>query len=40
MILPDDNKKDVVEDIPKEIRRDLKFKFVKNVDELLKIALR
>jgi ATP-dependent Lon protease len=39
IILPDDNKKDVVEDIPPEIRRDLKFKFVKNIDEVLKIAL-
>lgn len=40
IIMPDDNKKDVVEDIPAEIRRDLKFKFVKNIDEVLKIALR
>lgn len=40
IILPEDNKKDVVEDIPAEIRRDLKFKFVKNIDEVLKIALR
>ena len=40
IILPDDNRKDVVEDIPAEIRRDLKFKFVKNIDEVLKLALR
>ncbi len=40
VILPADNKKDIAEDIPKEIRRDLKFKFVKNMDEVLKIALR
>jgi ATP-dependent Lon protease len=40
VILPADNKKDVAEDIPKEIRRDLKFKFVKDMDEVLKIALR
>ena len=40
IILPEDNKKDVVEDIPAEIRRDLKFKFVKNIDEVLKLALR
>ena len=40
IILPADNKKDVAEDIPREIRRDLKFKFVKSVDEVLKIALR
>ncbi|MEK7154290.1 MAG: endopeptidase La, partial [Patescibacteria group bacterium] len=29
VILPEDNKKDIAEDIPREIRRDLKFKFVK-----------
>ena len=40
IILPESNKKDIVEDIPPEIRRDLKFKFVKNIDEVLKIALR
>jgi len=40
IILSADNKKDVAEDIPKEIRRDLKFKFVKDMDEVLKIALR
>ncbi len=39
IILPYDNRKDVEEDIPKEIRRDLKFKFVKSIDEVLKIAL-
>jgi ATP-dependent Lon protease len=40
VILPAENKKDVAEDIPREIRRDLKFRFVKNMDEVLKIALR
>lgn len=40
VIMPEDNKKDVAEDIPAEIRRDLKFKFVKNIDQVLKIALR
>ncbi len=40
VILPADNKKDIAEDIPREIRRDLKFKFVKDMDEVLKIALR
>jgi len=40
VILPEDNKKDVAEDIPREIRRDLKFKFVKDMDEVLKIALK
>ena len=40
VILPADNKKDIAEDIPREIRRDLKFRFVKNMDEVLKIALK
>ena len=40
IILPQDNKKDVEEDIPKEVRRDLDFKFVKHVDEVLKLALK
>ena len=33
-------KKDILEDIPREIRQDLKFKFVKDIDEVLKIALK
>ena len=40
IILPSDNKKDIEEDIPSEIRRDLSFKYVKNVDEVLAIALK
>jgi len=40
VILPADNKKDIAEDVPREIRRDLKFKFVKDMDEVLKIALK
>ncbi len=40
IILPADNKKDVMEDIPKDISRDIKFKFVKHIDEVLKIALK
>lgn len=40
IILPIDNKKDIEEDIPKEIQRDLTFKFVKSVDEVLIIALK
>lgn len=40
IILPEANRKDIAEDIPKEIRRDLKFKFVKNIDEVLKVALK
>ena len=38
IILPRDNKKDL-EDVPKEVMRDLKFLFVEHVDEVLKIAL-
>ncbi len=40
IILPASNKKDIVEDVPKEIRRDLKFKFVSDINEVLKIALK
>ena len=40
IILPHENKKDIEEDIPKEIQKDLKFKFVKNIDEVLRLALR
>ncbi len=39
IILPADNKKDM-EDIPKEIQRDIKFFFVKTMEEVLKIALK
>src|SRR6185369_7027961 len=38
VIAPEQNKKDL-EDIPKEISRDLKFEFVKNMDEVLPLAL-
>ncbi len=38
VILPDRNKKDVPE-IPKEARKGLKFEFVKNTDQAMKIAL-
>jgi ATP-dependent Lon protease len=38
IIIPKDNKKDL-EDIPKEVLNDLKFKPVTNVDEVLEIAL-
>lgn len=40
VILPHDNKKDMKEDVPKEIAKDLKFVFVKNMDEVLKVALK
>ncbi|OGM97513.1 MAG: endopeptidase La [Candidatus Yanofskybacteria bacterium RIFCSPHIGHO2_01_FULL_41_21] len=39
VVVPFDNKKDLI-DIPKEIQRDIKFFFVKTMDEVLKIALR
>lgn len=38
IILPKDNKKDL-EDVPKEVLKDLKFKFVSHMDEVLEIAL-
>lgn len=38
IILPKDNKKDL-EDVPKEVLNDLKFKFVEHMDEVLEIAL-
>jgi ATP-dependent Lon protease len=38
VILPKQNKKDLV-DVPKEVVKDLKFVFVKHMDEVLKVAL-
>lgn len=38
IILPKDNKKDL-EDVPKEVLKDLEFKFVSHLDEVLEIAL-
>lgn len=38
IILPQENKKDL-EDIPKEVLKDLKFKFATHMDEVLEIAL-
>ncbi|MGH2637706.1 MAG: S16 family serine protease, partial [Rhabdochlamydiaceae bacterium] len=38
IILPKDNKKDL-EDVPKEVLKDLHFKFVSHMDDVLKIAL-
>lgn len=38
VILPKDNKKDL-EEVPQEVLKDINFKFVSNVDEVLKIAL-
>lgn len=38
IILPKDNRKDL-EDIPKYVLKDLEFKFVENMDQVLEIAL-
>ena len=39
VVAPFENKKDLI-DIPKEVQRDIKFIFVKTMDEVLKIALK
>lgn len=39
IILPKDNKKDM-EEIPEMVRKDLQFKFVSNIDEVLKTSLK
>jgi ATP-dependent Lon protease len=38
-ILPDDNRKDVT-DIPRKVRRDIDFVYVKDMDHVLEVALR
>jgi ATP-dependent Lon protease len=38
IILPKDNKKDL-EDVPKEVKKDLNFVFVSHMDEVLEVAL-
>lgn len=40
VIVPEENRKDLEEDIPKEIRRDIKFVFAKTMDDVLKVALK
>ncbi|MGO8674021.1 MAG: S16 family serine protease, partial [Capsulimonadaceae bacterium] len=39
VILPDRNKKDLLEDIPEELRRDMSFIFARTIDEVLDAAL-
>ena len=39
VILPKNNKKDTVEDVPKAVMKDLKFHFVDHMDEVLKITI-
>lgn len=38
VVLPKDNKKDL-EDVPKKVKKDIKFVFVEHMDEVLKVAL-
>lgn len=39
IILPERNRKDIEEDVPEEIRQELTFHFVRNVDEAMRLAL-
>lgn len=39
IIIPKDNKKDIVEDVPANVRKELKFVPVANLNEVLKVAL-
>jgi ATP-dependent Lon protease len=39
VILPADNRKDVQESIPEDLRKDMRFEFVESVDEVFKHAL-
>jgi len=39
VILPERNKKDLFEDIPEELRKDMSFIFAKTVDDVLNAAL-
>jgi len=38
VILPADNKKDLIEDVPKDVTRELNLEFVQSIDEVFKIA--
>ena len=40
VILPKENKKDLLEDVPASVRNDMQFFFVSHLDEVLKLALR
>lgn len=40
VILPKDNEKDVIEDVPESVKKDLQFHFVNHLDDVLSIALR
>jgi ATP-dependent Lon protease len=39
VIVPRDNKKDVDENVPEDVRREMEFDFVESIDEVFKIAL-
>ena len=39
IILPKDNHKDIIEDVPQSVKHDLKFHFVDHLDDVLSIAL-
>ncbi len=39
VILPKDNKKDMVEDVPKNVKKDMKFVFASEMEDVLEVAL-
>ena len=39
LILPEDNQKDYMEEVPEDVRKDLDTRFVENVDQVLKLAV-
>jgi len=39
IILPMDNKKDIMEDVPDEVRKVMRFEFVESVDQVFKLAM-
>ncbi len=40
IILPKDNHKDMIEDVPANIKKDVKFVFAENLDQVLKVAMK
>ena len=40
VILPKENRKDLIEDVPTSVRRDMEFYFASHLDDVLKLALR
>ncbi|MCL6628840.1 MAG: hypothetical protein K6U00_04480, partial [Armatimonadetes bacterium] len=39
VVLPVDNRKDVEEDVPEDVRKEIEFVFVRNISEVFKHAL-